>query len=60
MSRLMLTIFSMVATTLMGVLVVAALTMGHDTLKPILLAAGLGFVLAIPVAWIIAGKLKDL
>ena len=44
----------MVATTLMGVLIVAALVTGNDTLRPILIAAAVGFVLAIPVSWQIA------
>lgn len=29
-------------------------TMGYDTLIPILAAAGSGFVIAIPVAWLVA------
>lgn len=57
MTRLMMTIFSMVATTLMGVGVVIALTSGHDTLRPILTGAAAGFVLALPVSWAIARRL---
>lgn len=57
MPRLMMILFSMVATTLMGVGVIIALTTGFVTLKPILLAAGLGFVLALPVSWLIAKQL---
>ncbi|OYU39883.1 MAG: CTP synthetase [Pseudorhodobacter sp. PARRP1] len=57
MTRLMMLLFSMVATTLMGVGVIIALTTGFDTLKPIMLAAAVGFVLAVPVAWLIARKL---
>jgi len=58
MSRLMMTLFSMIATTLMGVGVVIALTTGYDTLQPIVIAAVVGFVLAIPVSWIIARQLE--
>ena len=58
MSRLMMTLFSMIATTLMGVGVVIALTTGYDTLQPIVIAAVFGFVLAIPVSWIIARQLE--
>jgi hypothetical protein len=47
----------MVATTLMGVGVIIALTTGFVTLKPILLAAGIGFLLALPVSWLIAKQL---
>ncbi|MFC3181051.1 CTP synthetase [Cypionkella sinensis] len=57
MTRLMMLLFSMVATTLMGVGVIIALTTGFGTLKPIMLAAAVGFVLALPVSWLIARKL---
>lgn len=57
MSRLMMTLFSMIATTLMGVGVVIALTTGYGTLKPILIAAAIGFVLALPVSWWVARQL---
>lgn len=54
MTRLMLIVFSMASTTLMGVLIVAALVAGYDTLRPILYAALIGFVVAIPVSWQVA------
>ncbi|MCF8511623.1 MAG: CTP synthetase [Rhodobacteraceae bacterium] len=57
MTRLMLTLFSMISTTLMGIGVVVALTTGYDTLNPILIAAAAGFVLAIPVSWWVAKQL---
>lgn len=57
MTRLMMILFSMASTTLMGVGIVIALTLGLDTLKPILIAAALGFLLAIPVSWIVARRL---
>jgi len=57
MTRLMMMIFSMVATTLMGIGVVIALTTGYDTLQPILIGAAVGFVVAIPVSWAIARQL---
>ena len=56
--RLSMILFSMISTTLMGVFIVAALTMGHDTLQPILIAAGIGFVLAIPVSWFVARQIE--
>ncbi len=58
MTRLMMTLFSMISTTLMGVGVVVALTTGNDTLKPILIAAAIGFVLSIPVSWYVAKQLE--
>ena len=57
MTRVMMVIFSMVSTTLMGVGIVIALTMGLDTLQPILIAAAIGFVLSIPVSWYIARQI---
>jgi predicted PurR-regulated permease PerM len=58
MTRLMLVLFSMASTTLMGVGIVIALTMGLDTLQPILIAAAAGFVAAIPVSWLLARRLS--
>lgn len=58
MSRLMMTLFSMISTTMMGVGVVVALTSGNDTLQPILIAAAIGFVLSIPVSWYVAKQLE--
>ncbi|MBZ4690886.1 CTP synthetase [Cereibacter changlensis] len=57
MLRLTMILFSMISTTLMGVGIVIALTTGHDSLRPILLAAAIGFVLAVPISAIIARKL---
>lgn len=58
MTRLMMILFSMISTTLMGVGIVIALTTGHDTLQPILIAAAVGFVAAWPVSWYIARQLS--
>lgn len=57
MSRLMMTLFSMIATTLMGVGMIAALTMGYDTLNPLLVAIAIGFVAAIPASWFVAKQI---
>jgi predicted PurR-regulated permease PerM len=59
MPRLMMILFSMVSTTLMGVAVVVALVTGYDTLQPILIAAALGFILALPVSWVIAKQIEN-
>jgi hypothetical protein len=58
MSRLMMTLFSMIATTTMGIGIVIALVTGYDTLQPITIAAIIGFVVALPVAWYIARQLE--
>ena len=57
MSRLMMVLFSIISTSLMGAAIVIALTMGLDTLKPILAAAAIGFVAAIPVSWFVARQI---
>ena len=58
MSRLMMMLFSMISTTLMGISIVVALVTGYDTLQPILIAAALGFVLALPATWIIGRQIE--
>lgn len=57
MTRVMMILFSIVSTSLMGVGIVLMLTLGFGTLKPILLAAAVGFVAAIPVSWLIAREM---
>lgn len=59
MTRLMMILFSMVATTLMGVGVIIALTAGYVSLKAIVAAAVVGMVLALPVSWWIARRLAE-
>ena len=58
MTRLMLLIFSIASTSMMGAFIVAALATGNDTLKPIVIAAALGFVAAIPVSWFVAKQIE--
>jgi hypothetical protein len=61
MNRLGLALFPMVATTLMGIAVVAVLTMDiWATGKPILWAAIGGFALSIPVSWWIGRQITAL
>lgn len=57
MTRVMMMLFSMIATTLMGVGIVIALTMGRVDGPSIIAAAVIGFVLAIPVSWLVARKI---
>ncbi|MCL7409201.1 CTP synthetase [Marivivens donghaensis] len=59
MLRLASILYSLIGTTLAGSLVVAALTMGYDTLNPILIAAGVGFVAALPVTWLVAKAIQN-
>ena len=58
MLRLAMILYSLIGTTLAGSAVIAALTMGYGTLQPILIAAAIGFVLAIPASWAIARALE--
>lgn len=57
MTRLMLILFSMIATTLMGVGMVVALVLGFDTLNPLLVAIAIGFVAAFPASWFVAEQI---
>ncbi|ARE85266.1 CTP synthetase [Roseovarius mucosus] len=60
MLRLGLILHLFIGSTLSGSAVIAALVMGQDTLKPILVAALLGFIAAFPVSYIVARKLYEL
>lgn len=53
----MLPIFFVAVTTLMGSAIIAALAAGFDTRDPILIAAALGFVVALPVTWFVGKQL---
>lgn len=57
MTRVMMLLFSMIATTLMGIGVVVALTAGWVDGRSIIAAAVIGFVLAIPVSWLVAKQI---
>ncbi|MEJ8563235.1 CTP synthetase [Yoonia sp. GPGPB17] len=54
MLRLASMLYSFIGTTMAGILVIAALTAGYDTLVPIVIAAGVGAVLAMPVSYYVA------
>lgn len=56
--RLAALIYAMTGPTLAGILIVACLASGLDTLEPILVAAAIGFGAALPLAWIIARKIS--
>lgn len=49
-----------IGSTLAGVAVIAALVVGQDTLTPILVAAAVGFVAALPVTYLVTRKLYQL
>lgn len=54
MLRLALVLHVILGTTLAGSAVVVALTMGYDTLNPILIAALIGYLVSYPISWIAA------
>jgi hypothetical protein len=57
MIRLAMILYSLIATTLAGSFVILALTVGGDTLVPILSAAAAGAIVALPVALLVARRL---
>jgi hypothetical protein len=56
--RLMMVLYSMIATAMAGTGVIAVLTVGYGTLWPILIAAGVGAALALPVTWTVAKQIE--
>ncbi|TCP41310.1 CTP synthetase [Rhodovulum marinum] len=54
MLRLAAVLFTLISATLMGVGVLAVLVAGYGTLVPIVAAAAVGFVVAMPVSWQVA------
>ncbi|NGQ92625.1 CTP synthetase [Rhodobacter sp. HX-7-19] len=57
MSRLFFLLYALIGPSLAGVGVVIVLTMGLDTLRPILTSAAVGFALGVPAAWIVMRQL---
>ncbi len=57
MIRLMMILYSMVATVLAGMGVVVVLSTNNGTWQAICAAAAVGFVLAIPVSWFAAKQM---
>lgn len=56
--RLMMVLYSMIATAMAGTGVIAVLSAGYDTLWPIVIAAAAGAALALPVAWVVARQIE--
>ena len=57
MFRLALLLFVVIGASVAGILIVAALVAGLDTQTPIVVAALLGFAIAIPLSWLVARQL---
>jgi len=59
MMHLAMLMFTLISATLMGVAIIAVLVAGYDTLLPVVAAAAVGFVAAIPVSWGVAKAMHD-
>lgn len=55
--RLMMVLFSMIGTAGAGSGVVLVLTLGYDTLWPIMAGAAVGTLLALPISWLVARQI---
>lgn len=60
MLRLAGILFSLIATTLAGSGIVLALTMGYDTLQPLLAFAAAGAIAAIPATYLVTKAILDI
>ena len=59
MPRLFMLLLSISVGTLAGIGVIVALVMGHYDWRAILIAAGIGAVVAVPATWMIARRIQD-
>jgi len=59
MLRLASILYALIGTTLAGTGVIAVLSMGFDTLTPILVAAAVGAAVAVPVSWLVARRMMS-
>ncbi|MCI2400404.1 CTP synthetase [Aliiroseovarius subalbicans] len=58
MFRLALLLYAVIGTSLAGIIMVAALTMGYDTTMPVIYSAAIGFALGLPISWYVAKQLS--
>lgn len=58
--RLLSIVYALVGPTLAGMLITAALTLNMVDARSLIAAAGAGFVLGLPVAWLVARQLQRL
>lgn len=56
---LRLILFLFIGSTLAGIGVVAALSMGFYDVRPILITAAIGAVLGLVLSWVVASRLQD-
>lgn len=60
MNRLMWILHAVISTTVMGTGVTAVLAVNLPGWKPIAIAAALGFVLSLPISWLVSNKIQHL
>lgn len=58
MPRIFMLLLSISVGTLAGIGVIIALTMGYYSWKPMLVAAAIGAVGAIPISWLVARRIQ--
>jgi len=58
MNKIAIMIYIIAAPTIAGIALVVVLTVGADTGNPIMGSVAVGALIAIPVAWYVAKKLK--
>ncbi|PVA06685.1 CTP synthetase [Thalassorhabdomicrobium marinisediminis] len=54
MARLAAILFSIIGTSTAGTFMIAALVMGYDTARPIIIAVSLGVLVAVPITWLVS------
>jgi hypothetical protein len=59
MTRLFGIIYALAGPTLAGILITAALTMNMFNAKTMIVAAAIGFVVALPISWLVAKQISD-
>jgi len=59
MSHLARILYTLISTSLAGTFIVVALVAGWDTLTPILIAAGAGFVAGLPATYLVNKALTE-
>lgn len=58
MLRLTAILYCFIAATMAGMGVITVLSMGYTAVMPILIAAGAGALLALPVSWFVAARIS--
>ena len=59
MIRLFGILYAIGGTTLAGSALVVALTLGYNTLEPIIASAGVGALIALPICWVMARRMTS-